>query len=559
MKETTRYHIKYPEGTDLVRNASAQFEAMAQSIDDNIDDLPDTITQKVTDAQTLAEQAAHDARTYSASTQKLQDDAVAALLRDTTSNTNPAAFADWYSVVSRLGADRHGDKDVSSIINDVDFSDWPALYFPAGRYRIDKPLKIPGNISVYLDPNAVIAPSSTMACLIKITAVDNGSYASQGRIIQGGRLDCANLAPIGLQVMQPQYRISNMTVINASEAAYDLPTWQVRVVNCLALHTSACDGIVTGFRSNEDGSFLGCIASGYTQGFEALGGLNRYIGCYAWKGGQNAGVRNSIGINLHDSMGLVDSCYMDRYAIGVNRDDLTVIDKPVSIVNYCTYLSEYATESGDDLTLFHVNPNFASVHGVVSAGPSKTRVFPSFVELGSVGWYPGFNLMQGNLQSLKAQSVVNVDSTFTPANVIGITPNVVRINIPASGGWVQILEGVPFSESCIVVANIADMANHIDFDLTVTIVDGKIQSIIPSVHTLIAPYKGKTYVGWDRVETQKNPVYRVYLKFDADKGHYNNFLTIRTKTAANSGFASPPNLVTVATDNEPATGWQSLA
>lgn len=88
MKETTKHRIKYPEGTDLVRNAAQQFEAMAQSIDDNIDDLPDTITQKVTAAQTAAEQAAADAKTYSGQTQTLQDAAVALLISGTGSTAS---------------------------------------------------------------------------------------------------------------------------------------------------------------------------------------------------------------------------------------------------------------------------------------------------------------------------------------------------------------------------------------------------------------------------------------------------------------------------------------
>lgn len=96
MKETTRHHIKYPEGTDLVRNASQQFQDMAQSIDDNIDDLPDTITQKVNDAQQAAEQAMQDAKKYSASAQTLQDGAVSSLIDDQSSQSHR-------SVINMLG------------------------------------------------------------------------------------------------------------------------------------------------------------------------------------------------------------------------------------------------------------------------------------------------------------------------------------------------------------------------------------------------------------------------------------------------------------------------
>lgn len=80
MKETPKHHIRYPDGTDLVRNASAQFKDMAQSIDNNIDDLPDTILVKVKDATARTEKAAADAEKYSGGAVAMQDGAVAGLL-----------------------------------------------------------------------------------------------------------------------------------------------------------------------------------------------------------------------------------------------------------------------------------------------------------------------------------------------------------------------------------------------------------------------------------------------------------------------------------------------
>ena len=88
MKETPKHRIKYPEGTDLVRSAAQQFEAMAQSIDDNIDDLPDTITQKVTAAQQAAEAAAATAEKFGGQAQALQDEAVSALISSSQSLTS---------------------------------------------------------------------------------------------------------------------------------------------------------------------------------------------------------------------------------------------------------------------------------------------------------------------------------------------------------------------------------------------------------------------------------------------------------------------------------------
>ena len=55
MPTTPRHGIKYPGANDLVRFASQQFQAMAESIDDNIDQLPDQITATLTDATRRAE------------------------------------------------------------------------------------------------------------------------------------------------------------------------------------------------------------------------------------------------------------------------------------------------------------------------------------------------------------------------------------------------------------------------------------------------------------------------------------------------------------------------
>lgn len=117
MKETPKHHIRYPEGTDLVRNASAQFEAMAVSIDDNIDDLPDTITQKVTNAQAKAEAAAAQAEKFGGSAVALQDGAISSLIDADSSATRIAldrlrsyAGLNVVAVGDSFGMAYHGDR-----------------------------------------------------------------------------------------------------------------------------------------------------------------------------------------------------------------------------------------------------------------------------------------------------------------------------------------------------------------------------------------------------------------------------------------------------------------
>ena len=125
MKQTPKHKIKYPEGTDLVRNASTQFEAMAQSIDDNIDDLPAEITAKVTAAQSAAEAAAATAEKYGRGTRALQDDAVATLIADTTTKTHEAihptrlmlAFGDSITVGQQSGVTNNWVTQLASTLD----------------------------------------------------------------------------------------------------------------------------------------------------------------------------------------------------------------------------------------------------------------------------------------------------------------------------------------------------------------------------------------------------------------------------------------------------------
>ncbi|KAB7789464.1 SGNH/GDSL hydrolase family protein [Bifidobacterium cebidarum] len=125
MKQTVKHKIKYPEGTDLVRNASAQFEAMAQSIDDNIDDLPDTITAKVTAAQQAAENAAAQSEKFGGQAQALQDSAVSSLIGDSKSAT--VASLATYTGKDRIHAVFFGDSITANFKLDDSERGWASL------------------------------------------------------------------------------------------------------------------------------------------------------------------------------------------------------------------------------------------------------------------------------------------------------------------------------------------------------------------------------------------------------------------------------------------------
>lgn len=100
MPTTPRHHIKYPGANDLVRFASQQFQAMAESIDDNIDDLPAEITARVDDAATRAAASATAAQQAAATAGTLADSNMAANINNSDSQT-AAALDKWRNAGNR--------------------------------------------------------------------------------------------------------------------------------------------------------------------------------------------------------------------------------------------------------------------------------------------------------------------------------------------------------------------------------------------------------------------------------------------------------------------------
>lgn len=92
MPTTPRHHIKYPGANDLVRFASQQFRAMAESIDDNIDQLPAEITDELNTATANAKKWRDEAEGFASSAGNIQDSGVAALIRRAGSDTRGALY-----------------------------------------------------------------------------------------------------------------------------------------------------------------------------------------------------------------------------------------------------------------------------------------------------------------------------------------------------------------------------------------------------------------------------------------------------------------------------------
>ncbi len=92
MPTTPRHGIRYPSQNDLVKYASQQFAAMAESIDDNIDKLPAQITDTVTQAATDTKKWRDEAQQFAATSGTLQDNGLAALIRRNRSATRAALY-----------------------------------------------------------------------------------------------------------------------------------------------------------------------------------------------------------------------------------------------------------------------------------------------------------------------------------------------------------------------------------------------------------------------------------------------------------------------------------
>lgn len=90
MPVTPRYGIRYPGGNNLVKYASQQFKAMAESIDDNIDTLPDKVTQRVNQAAADASAAAERAEQAAATAGTQADQNIAANINNAGSYTSLA-------------------------------------------------------------------------------------------------------------------------------------------------------------------------------------------------------------------------------------------------------------------------------------------------------------------------------------------------------------------------------------------------------------------------------------------------------------------------------------
>lgn len=90
MPQTSRHHIRYPGLNDLTRFAQQQFQAMAESIDDNIDDLPAQITDELNTATTNAKKWRDEAESFASQAGNISDEGVATLIRKNGSATRAA-------------------------------------------------------------------------------------------------------------------------------------------------------------------------------------------------------------------------------------------------------------------------------------------------------------------------------------------------------------------------------------------------------------------------------------------------------------------------------------
>lgn len=92
MPRTSRHAIRYPGGTDLVKYASQQFKAMAESIDDTVDELPAKITDELTTATTNAKKYRDEASQFASNAGNITDQGVATVIRKLGGATRAALY-----------------------------------------------------------------------------------------------------------------------------------------------------------------------------------------------------------------------------------------------------------------------------------------------------------------------------------------------------------------------------------------------------------------------------------------------------------------------------------
>lgn len=312
MKETSRYHIKYPAGSDLVRNASAQFEAMAESIDDNIDTLPDVITQKVDTATRTAQQAAADAQKYSATTQQLQDAAVSTLIGDGASKTQSALYkALPRTDAVQLGVDNTNVKDAGAQINDIMSKPGHpnALYFPPGNYRIVTPIKANGWI-IDASPAANFNVDSGIAidCIVEVT------NAGAGNRIFGGRWNANKSARSCVKsAVNNTLYIRGGTFTGATETCLDLAGGHGEVVTDVAVYGGETD--TTAIAGTFDAQYSGIRIWQCGVGLRLKSGPSTVTNFYVW-GGDKQSDRHTVGIKGDGARVFASTVYLDTCASG---------------------------------------------------------------------------------------------------------------------------------------------------------------------------------------------------------------------------------------------------
>lgn len=206
MPTTPRHHIKYPGANDLVRFASQQFKAMAESIDDNIDRMPAEITKRVDEAATTASAAATRAEAAAAKAGTLADQNMADNITAPYTKTG-AALDQW-----RRRGNRYHNAVIIGGVNDNNTDCSAAVTQLLNSIATDAPeavtyvFPVAGGLGLGIH-NRMTCLHSINTAALALTATTNGRVVLMQGVHRWGQMIPTTAADGHIHMKQAGYQI----------------------------------------------------------------------------------------------------------------------------------------------------------------------------------------------------------------------------------------------------------------------------------------------------------------------------------------------------------------
>lgn len=463
-----------------------------------------------------------------------------------------------YSVLD-ANVDNTGTNYINAQFATIDQTLHKTIFFPEGTYKINAPLTFKGDISIIFDKNAKITTDTPIHDMIIINKVsDAEGYSKNGTLIFGGYFDGNNNATNAILNHMNNVYIAYTKIYDTIKTAITSDGWQTHFVNCTATKDTEATEMTTAYTCVEDSTFMGCNAHGWGTGYEITAGKNltRFIGCQTWKGGNNKNIKKTIGYNLHNSAAIITNCYIDRYAIGINQDDLN--DTNTLIINgYMSYMSNLSTESNDDLIAIHANPATTEINGMIILGhpTAKIHVYPNFdmIKQESPNWTPRYKFLAGETRRVSQNEIPYMQAEINPNTPLSKTEKLYRITYTKSvDSYIILAQGMISNINGTATINFKILNDGLDVTLKATITNRKITNLQTTINHIYAD----TWKNWIQFGYNETGI---YMKTTAAFGTHNLTASISCDGINYGLCAETTNETTVYTDTPPENiTWKSI-